>query len=75
MKAVSSVGGSVIKEFGRNCLSLSNSVVSAEEVKPRLYCIKTNRFHCDEVSHFHLCPGLNLIRCTPNFDIQHKVSL
>ena len=23
----------------------------------------------------HLCPGLTLIRCTPNFDIQHKVSL
>ena len=22
----------------------------------------------------HLCPGLHLIRCTPNFDIQHKVS-
>ena len=22
----------------------------------------------------HLCPGLTLIRCTPNFDIQHKVS-
>ena len=27
---------------------LSNSVVSAEEVNPRLYCIKTNRFHFDE---------------------------
>ena len=22
----------------------------------------------------HLCPGLTLIRCTPNFDIQHEVS-
>ena len=27
-----------------------------------------------QASSLHLCPGLHLIRCTPNFDIQHKVS-
>ena len=35
-------------------------------------CMGAKEMSCERM---HLCPGLTLIRCTPNFDIQHKVSL
>ena len=67
---------SALEIIPRNSTSLLIIAVSDIHNFAMTHNLRLNPTKCKEMHlNFHQCPGLTLIRCTPNFDIQHKVSL